>query len=310
MRSPERCTGCCVCADSRRTIRTSSARRSRLRMRSPRFSVSVSIIWNCFGFKDIKPYLSTRPAKAVGRAGAVEKAITSLRKAVDKLGLECEVDEGGGAFYGPKIDLKVKDANRARMADRDDPVRLQSAGTLRHDLHRRGREEASSVHGAPGADGFARTFLRHSDRAVCGGVSAVACAGTGAGAAGFGEAARLREEARTRAAAERIPGRNRRARVEPRGRRSRMRATSAFRICSWSANARPRTARRRCGIAGKGNSGRFPSNNLRKKCVTRLKIRSFEVLYSDTTIRAGGGPVRRHSKEPTSGRRVSLLLSC
>ena len=39
-----------------------------------------------------------------------EKAITSLQKAVDKLGLDCEVDEGGGAFYGPKIDLKVKDA--------------------------------------------------------------------------------------------------------------------------------------------------------------------------------------------------------
>ena len=67
-------------------------------------------IWNCFGFKDIKPYLSTRPAKAVGEPERWEKAITSLRKAVDKLGLECEVDEGGGAFYGPKIDLKVKDA--------------------------------------------------------------------------------------------------------------------------------------------------------------------------------------------------------
>ena len=67
-------------------------------------------IWNCFGFKEIKPYLSTRPAKAVGEPERWEKALVSLRKAIDKLGLECEVDEGGGAFYGPKIDLKVKDA--------------------------------------------------------------------------------------------------------------------------------------------------------------------------------------------------------
>ena len=58
----------------------------------------------------IKPYLSTRPEKAVGEPERWETAIRSLRKAVDKCGLECEVDEGGGAFYGPKIDLKIKDA--------------------------------------------------------------------------------------------------------------------------------------------------------------------------------------------------------
>ncbi len=58
----------------------------------------------------IKPYLSTRPEKAVGEPDRWETAIRSLRKAVDKCGLECEVDEGGGAFYGPKIDLKIKDA--------------------------------------------------------------------------------------------------------------------------------------------------------------------------------------------------------
>jgi threonyl-tRNA synthetase len=39
-----------------------------------------------------------------------ETALESLRKAVDKEGLPYEMDEGGGAFYGPKIDLKVKDA--------------------------------------------------------------------------------------------------------------------------------------------------------------------------------------------------------
>ncbi len=72
-----------------------------------RFSLSI---WKVFGFKDIKPYLATRPAKAVGDPERWETALTSLRKAVEKAGLECEVDEGGGAFYGPKIDLKVRDA--------------------------------------------------------------------------------------------------------------------------------------------------------------------------------------------------------
>ncbi len=72
-----------------------------------RFSLAIN---RSFGFTDIKPYLSTRPAKAVGEPERWEKAIDSLRKAVDKCGLQCEVDEGGGAFYGPKIDLKIKDA--------------------------------------------------------------------------------------------------------------------------------------------------------------------------------------------------------
>ena len=64
------------------------------------------------GFKDIKAYLATRPAGdgAVGAPEMWDKALESLRKAVDAQGLAYEMDEGGGAFYGPKIDLKVKDA--------------------------------------------------------------------------------------------------------------------------------------------------------------------------------------------------------
>ncbi|OGV55627.1 MAG: threonine--tRNA ligase [Lentisphaerae bacterium GWF2_52_8] len=67
-------------------------------------------IWRSFGFKDIKAYLATRPAKSVGAPERWEQALGSLKKAVASAGLECEVDEGGGAFYGPKIDLKIKDA--------------------------------------------------------------------------------------------------------------------------------------------------------------------------------------------------------
>lgn len=67
-------------------------------------------IWKCFGFKEIKAYLATRPAKAVGDPARWEQAIQSLLSAVNAEGVQCDVDEGGGAFYGPKIDLKIKDA--------------------------------------------------------------------------------------------------------------------------------------------------------------------------------------------------------
>jgi len=63
-----------------------------------------------FGFHEIQAYLSTKPAKAVGDPARWEQATQSLRDALDQEGMTYEVDEGGGAFYGPKIDMKIKDA--------------------------------------------------------------------------------------------------------------------------------------------------------------------------------------------------------
>ena len=63
-----------------------------------------------FGFHDIQAYLSTKPEKAVGDDARWEQATSSLRDALEQEGLDYEVDEGGGAFYGPKIDMKIKDA--------------------------------------------------------------------------------------------------------------------------------------------------------------------------------------------------------
>jgi threonyl-tRNA synthetase len=71
-----------------------------------RFSLSI---WKAFGFDDVKAYLATKPADCVGEQSAWDAAIESLRKAIEEEGLPYEIDEGGGAFYGPKIDLKVKD---------------------------------------------------------------------------------------------------------------------------------------------------------------------------------------------------------
>jgi threonyl-tRNA synthetase len=63
-----------------------------------------------FGFSDISAYLATRPAKAVGEEERWSAATESLEEALKAEGIAYETDEGGGAFYGPKIDLKIKDA--------------------------------------------------------------------------------------------------------------------------------------------------------------------------------------------------------
>ena len=63
-----------------------------------------------FGFEDFKVYISTKPEDAIGSQEQWQLAEGALRKAVEKVGLEYEIDEGGGAFYGPKIDVKIKDA--------------------------------------------------------------------------------------------------------------------------------------------------------------------------------------------------------
>jgi threonyl-tRNA synthetase len=64
-----------------------------------------------FGFEKFKVYLATRPKeKSAGDESKWNDATLALEQAVKAEGLECEVDEGGGAFYGPKIDIKIKDA--------------------------------------------------------------------------------------------------------------------------------------------------------------------------------------------------------
>jgi len=68
-------------------------------------------ILRSFGFENFSAYVSTRPkVKSIGDDSDWEMATGILKKAVVSSGLEYKLDEGGGAFYGPKIDLKLKDA--------------------------------------------------------------------------------------------------------------------------------------------------------------------------------------------------------
>lgn len=68
-----------------------------------------NFIWKTFGFTEITAYLATRPADSVGEESRWQQATASLEKALKMEGIPYEVDEGGGAFYGPKIDMKVRD---------------------------------------------------------------------------------------------------------------------------------------------------------------------------------------------------------
>ncbi|MBS3030703.1 MAG: threonine--tRNA ligase (plasmid) [Dolichospermum sp. DET50] len=63
-----------------------------------------------FGFKEYEVNLSTRPDKSVGTDDVWELATTALEQALNTKGWNYVVDAGGGAFYGPKIDIKIKDA--------------------------------------------------------------------------------------------------------------------------------------------------------------------------------------------------------
>ncbi|NJK57398.1 MAG: threonine--tRNA ligase [Pleurocapsa sp. SU_5_0] len=63
-----------------------------------------------FGFKDYEVNLSTRPDKSVGTDEGWELATQALVEALNNKGWEYIEDHGGGAFYGPKIDIKIKDA--------------------------------------------------------------------------------------------------------------------------------------------------------------------------------------------------------
>ena len=62
-----------------------------------------------FGFSEYEIFVSTKPNKYVGSDDEWASATNSLKKSLDNKSLKYSIDEGGGAFYGPKIDLKIKD---------------------------------------------------------------------------------------------------------------------------------------------------------------------------------------------------------
>ena len=71
----------------------------------------VLSVLRAFGFEEFEARLATRPLeKSIGEDAEWDLATDALREALEASGLEYELDEGGGAFYGPKIDIDVRDA--------------------------------------------------------------------------------------------------------------------------------------------------------------------------------------------------------
>ena len=70
----------------------------------------IVFVLQSFGFHEYKIYLSTRPEKYVGSDSGWESATKALETALNNKNLEFEVDPGEGVFYGPKIDIKIKDS--------------------------------------------------------------------------------------------------------------------------------------------------------------------------------------------------------
>jgi threonyl-tRNA synthetase len=67
------------------------------------------MLLNRFGFEDLEVFLSTRPEKFVGEVEDWEMATAALEASLKKCKIAYKVDPGEGVFYGPKIDMKVKD---------------------------------------------------------------------------------------------------------------------------------------------------------------------------------------------------------
>ncbi len=67
-------------------------------------------IYDAFGLKEVSIKLSTRPAERIGADELWDKTETALAQALTDMGYEYTLNPGDGAFYGPKLDFKVKDA--------------------------------------------------------------------------------------------------------------------------------------------------------------------------------------------------------
>ena len=103
----------------------------------------LSAMYSDLGFSDFKIKLSTRPEKRIGSDASWDKSEKALQDAIEKLKLPYTIDEGDGAFYGPKLDFVLTDAIGRKW----------QCGTLQVDFNLPGRFDSTYV----GADGSKHT---------------------------------------------------------------------------------------------------------------------------------------------------------
>ena len=200
-------------------------------------------IYEKFGFEP-RLELSTRPEKRIGSEDMWDRAEAALQRALENHNLAYELNEGDGAFYGPKIDLHMTDAiGRSWQLG---TVQLDYVMPERFDLdlHRRRQRRAPAGDDPPRADGLLRALHRHADRALRGRVPGLAGAGPGDRAAGRRPPHRVRAVGRRGAGATSAsrstsaPSRS--------GARSARRSCARSRTCSSSATARSSRTRLPC----------------------------------------------------------------
>ena len=95
----------------------------------------LSAMYKDLGFTEFKIKLSTRPEKRIGSDASWDKAEKALEDAIEKLELEYFIDEGDGAFYGPKLDFVLTDAIGRKW----------QCGTLQVDFNLPGRFDSTFV---------------------------------------------------------------------------------------------------------------------------------------------------------------------
>ena len=138
----------------------------------------IDEVYQLFGFK-YHVELSTRPEDSMGSDEDWEMATEALRGALDDLGLPYVVNEGDGAFYGPKIDFHLEDSiGRTWQCG---TIQLDFQLPLRFELriHWSRRRETSSDHDPSCSIRFHRAFHRNPDRAFCRCIPNLAISGTG-----------------------------------------------------------------------------------------------------------------------------------
>ena len=139
----------------------------------------INQVYTKFGFKYFIE-LSTRPEDSMGSDEDWEAATNGLKGALEKLGLEYTINEGDGAFYGPKIDFHLQDSiGRTWQCG---TIQLDFQMPLNFDLEYTDEDGAEGTpdHDSPRVLRLHRALYRHSDRALCRQVPHLAGAGAGA----------------------------------------------------------------------------------------------------------------------------------
>ena len=138
-------------------------------------------VYSVFGLP-YKIELSTMPEDHIGTVEQWEHNQDILKEAITEMGKDFEVNEGDGAFYGPKLDFHLADSLGRTWQCGTVQLDMPAARAVRAGVHRRGRPEAPPRHAPPGGAGQHRAVYRRDHRALCRCFPRLAgpCAGEGA----------------------------------------------------------------------------------------------------------------------------------